>query len=164
MQLTPEQVKGRIRNVAKEKKADARMVMRIYMMERFLERISNSKYKDNFIIKGGILVTAMVDVAFCSTMDIDTSIKNQNLSDVDARRVVNEIKDIDIGDGVTFEIKEISNIMDEMEYSGIRFIMNAIMEKLITSMKIDISTGDVITPHAIEFQYKLFLEERSISL
>ena len=164
MQLTPEQVKGRIKNVAKENKADARTIMRIYMMERFLERVSNSKYKDNFIIKGGMLVTAMVGVANRSTMDIDTSIKNQNLSAEDVRRIVDEMKDIDLGDGVTFEIKEVSSIMDEMEYPGIRFTMNAIMGKLITPMKIDISTGDVITPRAIEYPYKLLLDDRSIRL
>lgn len=164
MQLTPEQVKGRIKNVAKENKADARTLMRIYMMERFLERVSNSEYKDNFIIKGGMLVTAMVGVANRSTMDIDTSLKNQNLSAEDARRIVDEIKDIDLGDGVTFEIKDVSNIMDEMEYPGIRFTMNAIMGKLVTPMKIDISTGDVITPRAIEYQYKLLLDDRSIML
>lgn len=164
MQLTPEQVKGRIKNIAKENKADARTLMRIYMMERFLERVSNSKYKDNFIIKGGMLVTAMVGVANRSTMDIDTSLKNQNLSADDAKRIVDEIKDIDLGDGVIFEVKEVSNIMDEMEYPGIRLTMNAIMGKLVTPMKIDISTGDVITPRAIEYQYKLLLDDRSIRL
>ena len=164
MQLTPEQVKGRIKNVAKENKADARTLMRIYMMERFLERVASSRYKDNFIIKGGMLVTAMVGVALRSTMDIDTSIKNQNLSAEDARRIVDEIKDIDLGDGVTFEVKEVSDIMDEMEYPGIRFTMNAVMGKLVTPMKIDISTGDVITPRAIEYNYKLLLDDRSIRL
>ena len=138
--------------------------MRIYMMERFLERVAVSKYKDNFIIKGGILVTAMVGVALRATMDIDTSIKNQNLSEEDAKRIVDEIKSIDIGDGVQFEIKEVSHIMDEMEYPGIRFTMNAIMGKLVTPMKIDISTGDVITPQAIEYRYKLLLDDRTICL
>lgn len=138
--------------------------MRIYMMERFLNELRFLQYKDNFIIKGGMLVTAMVGVALRSTMDIDTSLKNQNLSAEDALRIVNEIKDIDLGDGVTFEIKEVSNIMDEMEYPGIRFTMNAVMGKLITPMKIDISTGDVITPRAVEYQYKLLLDDRSISL
>lgn len=164
MQLTPEQVKGRIKNVAKENKADARTLMRIYMMERFLERVANSEYRDNFIIKGGMLVTALVGVALRSTMDIDTSIKNQNLSAEDARRIVDEIKDIDLGDGVIFEVKDVSNIMDEMEYPGVRFTMNAVMGTLITPMKIDISTGDIITPRAIEYQYKLLLDDRSISL
>lgn len=164
MQLTPEQVKGRIKNVAKVNKADARTLMRIYMMERFLERIANSRYKDNFIIKGGMLVTAMVGVALRATMDIDTSIKNLNLSAEDARQIVDEIKGIDLGDGVTFEIKDVSNIMDEMEYPGIRLTMNAMMGRLITPMKIDISTGDVITPRAVDYQYKLLLDDRSISL
>jgi len=151
MGFTPEQIKGRIKSVAKQNNADARTLMRIYMMERFLERLTQSEYRDNFIIKGGILVTAMIGVAHRSTMDIDTSMKNLNLSAEDALRVVNQVKDV-------------SNIMDEMEYPGIRVTMNANVGRLITPLKIDISTGDVITPRAIEFNYDLLLEDRSIKL
>lgn len=164
MGFTPEQIKGRIKSVAKQNNADARTLMRIYMMERFLERLAQSEYRDNFIIKGGILVTAMIGVAHRSTMDIDTSMKNLNLSAADALRVVNQVKDIDLDDGVSFEVKDVSNIMDEMEYPGIRVTMNANVGRLITPLKIDISTGDVITPRAIEFNYDLLLEDRSISL
>ncbi len=164
MGFTPEQIKGRIKSVAKQNNADARTLMRIYMMERFLERLTQSEYRDNFIIKGGILVTAMIGVAHRSTMDIDTSMKNLNLSAEDALRVVNQVKDIDLDDGVSFEVKDVSNIMDEMEYPGIRVTMNANMGRLITPLKIDISTGDVITPRAIEFNYDLLLEDRSIKL
>ena len=164
MGFTPEQIKGRIKSVAKQNNADARTLMRIYMMERFLERLAQSEYRDNFIIKGGILVTAMIGVAHRSTMDIDTSMKNLNLSAEDALRVVNQVKDIDLDDGVSFEVKDVSNIMDEMEYPGIHVTMNANVGKLITPLKIDISTGDVITPRAIEFNYDLLLEDRSISL
>lgn len=164
MGFTPEQIKGRIKSVAKQINADARTLMRIYMMERFLERLAQSEYRDNFIIKGGILVTAMIGVAHRSTMDIDTSMKNLNLSAEDALRVVNRVKDIDLDDGVSFEVKDVSNIMDEMEYPGIRVTMNANVGRLITPLKIDISTGDVITPRAIEFNYDLLLEDRSISL
>ena len=164
MGFTPEQIKGRIKSVAKQNNADARTLMRIYMMERFLERLAQSEYRDNFIIKGGILVTAMIGVAHRSTMDIDTSMKNLNLSAEDALRVVNQVKDIDLDDGVSFEVKDVSNIMDEMEYPGIRVTMNANVGKLITPLKIDISTGDVITPRAIEFNFDLLLEDRSISL
>ena len=164
MGFTPEQIKGRIKSVAKQNHADARTLMRIYMMERFLERLAQSEYRDNFIIKGGILVTAMIGVAHRSTMDIDTSMKNLNLSAKDALRVVNQVKDIDLDDGVSFEVKDVSNIMDEMEYPGIRVTMNANVGRLITPLKIDISTGDVITPRAIEFNYDLLLEDRSISL
>lgn len=164
MGFTPEQIKGRIKRVAKQNNADARTLMRIYMMERFLERLTQSEYRDNFIIKGGILVTAMIGVAHRSTMDIDTSMKNLNLSAEDALRVVNQVKDIDLDDGVSFEVKDVSNIMDEMEYPGIRVTMNANVGRLITPLKIDISTGDVITPRAIEFNYDLLLEDRSIKL
>lgn len=164
MGFTPEQIKGRIKSVAKQNNADARTLMRIYMMERFLERLAQSEYRDNFIIKGGILVTAMIGVAHRSTMDIDTSMKNLNLSAEDALRVVNQVKDIDLDDGVSFDVKEVSNIMDEMEYPGIRVTMNANVGRLITPLKIDISTGDVITPRAIEFNYDLLLEDCSISL
>ena len=144
MGFTPEQIKGRIKSVAKQNNADARTLMRIYMMERFLERLAQSEYRDNFIIKGGILVTAMIAE--------------------DALRVVNRVKDIDLDDGVSFDVKDVSNIMDEMEYPGIRVTMNANVGRLITPLKIDISTGDVITPRAIEFNYDLLLEDRSISL
>ena len=164
MGFTPEQIKGRIKSVAKQNNADARTLMRIYMMERFLERLTQSEYRDNFIIKGGILVTAMIGVAHRSTMDIDTSMKNLNLSAEDALRVVNQVKDIDLDDGVSIEVKDVSNIMDEMEYPGIRVTMNANVGRLITPLKIDISTGDVITPRAIEFNYDLLLEDRSIKL
>ena len=164
MGFTPEQIKGRIKSVAKQNNADARTLMRIYMMERFLERLAQSEYRDNFIIKGGILVTAMIGVAHRSTMDIDTSMKNLNLSAEDALRVVNQVKDIDLDDGVSFDVKDVSNIMDEMEYPGIRVTMNANVGRLITPLKIDISTGDMITPRAIEFNYDLLLEDRSISL
>ena len=164
MEFTPAQIKEKIKSVAQKNHADARTLMRIYMMERFLERLAKSEYRDHFIIKGGILVTAMIGVANRSTMDIDTSVKNLNLSAQDAMKVINQVKEIDLDDGVSFEVKAVSNIMDEMEYPGIRITMNAMMGGLITPLKIDISTGDVITPRAIEFHYDLMLEDRSIML
>ena len=115
MALTGEQVKGRIKNLAKIHKADARVLMRIYMMERFLERMAASDYKENFIIKGGILVTSMLGVSMRSTMDIDTSIQNLKLSEKEALDIISEIVDIDLHDGVIFNAKNVSIIMDEME-------------------------------------------------
>lgn len=142
----------------------ARILLRIHMMERLLERVSVSNYRNNFIIKGGMLVTALVGVSLRSTMDIDTSLKNLNLSEDDARCIITEITDIDIGDGVKFEIKDTSSIMDEMDYPGIRITMNVLMGKLVTPIKVDISTGDIITPQPVEFRYKLLLEDRYINL
>lgn len=164
MALTGEQVKGRIKNLAKIHKADARVLMRIYMMERFLERMAASDYKENFIIKGGILVTSMLGVSMRSTMDIDTSIQNLKLSEKEALDFISEIVDIDLHDGVIFNAKNVSIIMDEMEYPGIRISIDAILDGLVTAIKLDISTGDAITPRAIEYDYKLLFENRSIKL
>lgn len=142
MGFTPEQIKGRIKSVAKQNNADARTLMRIYMMERFLERLAQSEYRDNFIIKGGILVTAMIGVAHRSTMDIDTSMKNLNLSAEDALRVVNRVKDIDLDDGVSFDVKDVSNIMDEMEYAPcILYNLNGYYNGLKTLLDHMIETG-----------------------
>ena len=164
MKLTPAQLKGRLKNLANQHHADARTLMRLYMMERFLERISASNYRDNFIIKGGILVTSLIGVALRSTMDIDTTIKNLNLSDEDIRHIVDEICTIDLQDNVKFQVKQLSRIMDEMEYPGIRVTLNAFLGNMPVPMKIDISTGDVITPREIHHQYKLLLEDRTILL
>lgn len=164
MRLTASQAKGRIKNIALNNRADPRVLMRIYMMERFLERIALSPYKDSFIIKGGILITSLVGISMRSTMDIDTSIKGQKLDLENAKSIINEIIEVKINDGVSFEVKDAETIMDEMEYPGIRFNIDALFEKMVTPIKIDISTDDVITPREIEYQYTLMLEDRTINL
>ena len=88
MKLSQDQLRGRIKNLAQKNNADARILLRLYMIERFLERVSISRYNDNFIIKGGVLVTSLIGVALRSTMDIDTTIKNLNLSESDIQRTV----------------------------------------------------------------------------
>ena len=109
-------------------------------------------------------MTSLVGISLRSTLDIDSTIKNQSISENDAKRMIDDICKIDIGDGVSFEVKDSSTIMDEMEYPGIRFTLNVIMDGLITPIKIDISTGDVITPRAIEYQYNFLLEDRTATL
>ena len=162
MALSQAQIKGRIKNIAKSNKADARILIRIYMMERFLERIANSVYAENFILKGGILITSLVGVSMRSTMDIDTSIRGFTLSQEEVLRIVKEISEIDLEDGVTFSVKSVSGIMDEMDYPGIRLALAACMDVMVTPIKIDSPTGHVITSEAVEYDYKLMLEERSI--
>lgn len=164
MSITASKAKGKIKSIAHKNNADPRVLMRIYMMERFLERISKSDYKENFIIKAGILVTSLVGISMRSTMDIDTTIKSLDLTKETILKVVKEIADISLDDSVTFDIKKAEEIMDEMEYTGIRIHMNAICDHMITPIKIDISTGDVITPRAIEYQYNLMIEDRAIPL
>lgn len=164
MKLSPAQLKGRIKNIAKVNHADARVLLRLFMMECFLERLSASRYKDNFILKGGMLVTAMIGVAMRSTLDIDTTIRNANLSAIEVKTIMKEIIAINLDDGVTFAINDVSDIMDEMEYPGIRISLNAKMENLTSPIKIDISTGDAVTPRAVEFKYKLLTEDRCLEI
>lgn len=114
MKLTKEQIKGKIKNEALKTNIDPRVLMRIFMMERFLERLSMSKYKNNFIIKGGVLVSQMVGYSLRSTMDIDTSIKNLNLDSNNIKNIINEIISINIDD-IIFEIKNIENIMGKIQ-------------------------------------------------
>lgn len=164
MYLTPAQIKGRIKNVAKQNESDPITLLRIYMMERFLERITYSKYKDDFIVKGGILVTSMIGISMRSTMDIDTTIRNFDLTKEETTRIINEIKDISLDDHIEFILNDVSEIMDNMEYPGIRIHMNSKLENLIVPIKIDISTGDVITPREVRYEYPLLLEDKSIQL
>lgn len=164
MYLSPAQIKGRIKNVAKQNGTDPISLLRIYMMERFLDRLSQSKYKDDFIVKGGILVTSMIGVSMRTTMDIDTTIRNFDLTKEEATRIVSEIKNISLNDHIEFILNDISDIMDDMEYPGIRIHMDAKLENLIVPIKIDISTGDIITPKEIKYEYPLLLEGRSIQL
>lgn len=164
MYLTPAQIKGRIKNIAKQNGSDPITLLRIYMMERFLERITYSKYKDDFIVKGGILVTSMIGISMRSTMDIDTTIRNFDLTKEETTRIINEIKDISLDDHIEFILNDVSDIMDNMEYPGIRIHMDAKLENLIVPIKIDISTGDVITPREVRYEYPLLLEDKSIQL
>lgn len=164
MYLSPAQIKGRVKNVAKQNNTDPISLLRIYMMERFLERITYSKYKNDFIVKGGILVTSMIGISMRTTMDIDTTIRNFDLTKQEATRIINEIKDIPLDDSIRFFINDVSDIMGDMEYPGIRIHMDAKIEDLVVPIKIDISTGDVITPREVKYEYSLLLEGRTIQL
>ena len=158
------QLKDLIRNLSKEVGIEAHVLIRKYMMERFLERVSSSKYNGSFILKGGMLVAAFVGVEARATMDIDTTIKGIPVTIVDMERTITEISNIDLDDNVKFRIKKVSEIMDESEYSGIRFSMDAVLDGAVIPLKIDISTGDVITPREIAYSYKLMFEDRTIPI
>ena len=161
---TARQLKDLIRNLSREKSADAQLLMRNYMMERFLERISLSEYRDKFILKGGMLVAAMVGLDARSTMDLDATVKGANVNVEDIENLISAIVSVPIDDGVKFQLKSISEIMDEAEYPGIRVSMTTTFDGVVTPLKIDISTGDAITPREVRYSFKLMLENRSIDI
>jgi len=159
---TSRQLKDKVRNMARGDSAKAQLLIRNYGMERFLERVSLSEHRDNFILKGGMLVSAMVGLENRATMDIDTSIRNMPLDTIAAKAVIEEIISVPVDDNIRFELNDFGTIMDDAEYSGVR--INAFLDATRIPLKIDISTGDAITPAAVNYQYKLMFEERYITL
>lgn len=161
---TAKQLKDKVKNISKGNSDIAQTLIRNFIMERFLERVSRSKYRGNFILKGGMLVASIVGVDMRATMDIDTTVKALPLNVQEARRIIEEICNVQIQDGVSFRITSVKEIMEEFEYPGIRMMMEANLERMRQPFKIDISTDDAITPEAVEYEYKLMFEERTIIL
>ena len=158
------QLNALIRNKAAGDGDKAQILLRIYMMERLLERISVSGYRDNFILKGGMLVSSLVGVDMRTTMDIDTTVRALPLTQEKAREFLEEIMAIDLEDHVSFRITKVEDIMEGHEYEGIRFHIEGVLEKLRQTIKIDISTGDAIIPAAVKYELPLILENRKIGL
>lgn len=161
---TPTQLKALVKNHTHSDSNKAQLWFRNYAMERLLERVSVSEYRDNFILKGGVLVSSLVGLSNRSTMDIDTTVQNLPLDKVTLHRILHEICEIELGDNMRFEIKDASEIMEESEYPGIRVSMNAYLSTMRIPLKVDVSTGDVITPAAVSYQYKMLFEDRYITL
>ena len=158
------QLKDKVRNISDGNSNKATTLIRNFMMERFLERVSISSYRDNFILKGGMLVASIVGVDMRATMDIDTTVKALPLNEADVQRIIEEICNIPLEDNVSFQIKSTRTIMEEFDYPGIRVMLEATLDRMRQPIKIDISTDDVITLKAIEYDYKLMFEDRTISV
>ena len=157
-------VKAKIKNKARGSSDKSQIMLRIYLMERLLERVSLSRYRDNFVLKGGLLVSSLVGVDMRSTMDVDTTVKSLPLNKSSAQKILEEIMAIDLEDGVLFRISKVQDIMEGHEYEGIRFMIECTMDKLKQTIKVDISTGDEITPRAVAYKLPLIIEDRSINL
>ena len=158
-------LKAIINNIAKENKVSAQSVLQTYMLERLLERISVSKYKDNFILKGGMLISAMLGIDSRTTMDMDTTIKGFKLTEENISNIIKEICNIKIDDEVTFEVQKIELIREDDDYGGYRITFKAnYMESMPVIMKIDITTGDKITYKEIKYSFNLMLEDRKIQI
>ena len=157
-------VKAKIKNKAGGDSDKSQIMLRIYLMERLLERVSLSQYRDNFVLKGGLLVSSMVGVDMRSTMDVDTTVKSLPLNKRSAQKILEEIIAVKLEDGVAFRITKVQDIMEGHEYEGIRFMIECTMDKLKQTIKVDISTGDEITPRAVAYKLTLIIEDRSINL
>jgi len=157
-------LKANVRNISHGDDRVAKAYLRIFFMERFMERVSLSDYKDNFILKGGMLVSSLLGIDVRATMDIDTTIKALPLNSGEIEKIIHKICLKEIDDNVSFSITRIETIMDDFEYPGVRVHMEGYLDKLRQPLKIDVSTDDVITPSAIDYKYKLLFEDRTIDL
>ncbi|MGI6124870.1 MAG: nucleotidyl transferase AbiEii/AbiGii toxin family protein [Acetivibrionales bacterium] len=161
---TSTQLKALIRNLSKEKSVQAEIILRNFMLERLLERISLSPFRDKFILKGGMLIATMVGIDTRSTMDMDATIRGIPLTEAALTEAMKEILACPVDDGVKMILKGFENIRDESEYPGIRVSIEAILDKTRQVMKVDITAGDKITPQAVEYSFRLLFENRSISI
>ena len=159
-----ESIKGKIRSMAEKKNLKSQEVLQIYFFERFLERLSKSNYKNNFVIKGGFLISSLIGIENRTTMDMDTTIKGIPLKEEKIKEIVDEIININVDDGIKFEIKDISYIREEDEYENFKISLIANVGKTKNPMKLDLTTGDAITPREIEYTYPCIFSKENIKI
>ena len=159
-----ESIKGKIRSMAEKKNLKSQEVLQIYFFERFLERLSKSNYKNNFVIKGGFLISSLIGIENRTTMDMDTTIKGIPLKEERIKEILEEIINIDVDDGIKFEIKNISYIREEDEYENFRISLIANVRKTKNPMKLYLTTGDAITPREIEYTYPCIFSKEDIKI
>ncbi len=161
---TSTQLKALVRNLSKLKNVEAEVILRNFMMERLLERVAISKYRHSFILKGGMLIAAMVGIDTRTTMDLDATIKGQVLTEPEVAAIVQDILNVSVDDSVIFTLRGIEEIREEADYPGYRVSIEAVLDKTRQTMKMDITTGDFVTPREIEYSFKLMFEDRTISI
>lgn len=158
------QLKAKLKNISKEKNVDFNTLLRLYMYDRFIERLSVSKYKDNFILKGGFYLSTLFGVENRTTMDIDTAFRNANFNEETIVKMIKEIVSIEMDDNAKLSYLGISPIRDEDEYGGFRVDIQIEIDNIKEKFHIDIVTGDPITPKEINYKYKPILDDRYVKL
>lgn len=161
---TPEQLKGAIRNIAAKKNLRSQEVLQMFLFERILERLAASEYRNNFILKGGLLISSMIGVSERTTMDMDTTVRGIQMEEDEIVEVIKSILAQDVGDGIAFEYQKIEPIREDDAYNNFRAHIRAKYGKIDAPMKIDITTGDTITPAAIQYNFPLIFEDKTISV
>ena len=158
------QLKARINAMAKEAGIPAQAMMQSYLLERLLERLSNSPWRNNVVIKGGVLVSSLVGVSSRTTMDLDTTVRGFDLTHESAERAFREIISVHADDDWEFAFDRTEDIRETDDYPGIRVHLRAIYAPMAIPLTVDVTTGDKITPNAVEYRYPLLFDEGEISL
>lgn len=159
---TPEQLKGSIRSMAEKKKLRAQEVLQMFLFERVLERLAKSPYQNNFILKGGLLISSMIGISERTTMDMDTTVRGIQMEEDEIVRIVKEILAIDVNDGIELAYESIAPIREDDAYNNYRIHVRAKYGKIDSPMKIDVTTGDVITPAAIRYEFPMLFDDKTV--
>ena len=159
---TPEQLKGAIRSMAAKKNLRAQEVLQMFLFERIIERLAVSSFRNNFILKGGLLISSMIGIGERTTMDMDTTVRGIQMEEDEIVSAVKEIIAMDVGDGISFEFQKIEPIREDDAYNNFRVHLRAKYGKIDSPMKIDITTGDIITPAAIRYDFPFVFEEKTV--
>lgn len=158
------QVKDKLKNIAIKRNIDFNTLLRLYMYDRFIERLAVSKYRDNFILKGGFYLSTLFGLESRFTKDIDTAIKDANFTKENVEKMIKSIIAIDINDGALISFIEIGNIREEDQYGGFRATLNVKVDSIRENFQIDIATGDPITPKPIVYKYRPILGESFVNV
>ena len=161
---TAEQIKGAIRNISKEKGVNPNSLLQMCLFEGILEKLSKSEYSENFILKGGLLVSSLIGVDMRSTMDMDTTIKGIPVNKETITRIINEILAIEIDLDISYKLIKLTPIRNADVYEDFCASIECKFGKINTKLNIDITTGDVITPREIKYSYSKILEEGTIPI
>ena len=161
---TAEQIKGAIRNISKEKGVNPNSLLQMCLFEGILEKLSKSKYRENFILKGGLLISSLIGVDMRSTMDMDTTIKGIPVNEETITRIINEILAIEIDLEISYKLIKLTPIRNADVYEDFSASIECKFGKINARLNIDITTGDVITPREIKYSYSKILEEGTIPI
>lgn len=158
------QVKDKLKNIAVKRNLDFNTLLRLYMYDRFIERLAVSKYRDNLILKGGFYLSTLFGLESRSTKDIDTAIKDANFTKENVEKMIKSIISIDINDGALINFVEICNIREEDQYGGFRVILSVKVDTIRENFQIDIATGDPITPKPVVYKYRPILGDSYVNV
>ena len=161
---TSEQIKGAIRNISKKTGVNPNSLLQMCLFEGILEKLSKSKYSENFILKGGLLISSLIGVDMRSTMDMDTTIRGIPLNEESITKILNEILAIEIDADIEYKLIKLSPIRQEDVYEDFCASISCIFGKINATLNIDITTGDVITPREMNYSYSRILEEGTIPI
>lgn len=154
-------VKDKLRNISNEKNINFNAVLKFYMYDRFIERLSKSKYRDNIVLKGGFYLSSLFGIENRSTIDIDAAIRKAEFTEDNLLKMITEIINVDVDDNVVFKINETSSIRDEDEYGGLRVTIDFQLENVKDKFHIDMATGDPIYPRPDSYNYKSLIEKKT---